>query len=221
MYIKHDYSLVNKRLIEKGYGQLSVHSLHFDRHFNEQEKEANRKASEELTREQWNERCDQISKYISIQLHKVLRTIKDKYNIHQLTEETSTMEHYKSNWDLFFYSNKGWNKKEYFDYFTLTFNDKRSVEDNNRLLVELLSIFEVLDIKNVSCRVQYTAIRNEEKIQQDGLKLCERLVGQFIEYSNCVGKIKLVGDNQYGFFKKGASKRYYPVSYEYAVLNLQ
>ena len=103
MYIKHDYSLVNKRLIEKGYGQLSVHSLHFDRHFNEQEKEANRKASEELTREQWNERCDQISKYISIQLHKVLRTIKDKYNIHQLTEETSTMEHYKSNWILIYF----------------------------------------------------------------------------------------------------------------------
>lgn len=218
MIIKHDYRLTNKGLIEKEYAELSVHSLHFDRYYNEEEMSENRKASEVLTKEQWNERCDKTAEYIFSQLCLVLNELKDKYNIRQLTEESSTMEHYKTNWDLFFWSNKGWNGKEYFDVFSLTFNEKRSIEENMKLLNELINIFESLDIKNISCRVQYTSIRNTEKITNEGINICKKLVGQFINYQGFIGKIKLVGD-QYGFFKKGAKNHYYIISNEYLVLN--
>jgi hypothetical protein len=79
MFIKHDYSLTNKGLIEKGYAELSVHSLNFDRHFNEEEMAENRKQSEILTKEQWNERCDKTAEHIFSQLCLVLNELKEKY----------------------------------------------------------------------------------------------------------------------------------------------
>ncbi|MDP4224780.1 MAG: hypothetical protein Q8910_00220 [Bacteroidota bacterium] len=218
MHIKHDYSLTKEALIKKGYAELSVHSLNFDRYFNEEEEAENMRLSHELTREQWNETCDRTAEYIYQQLSVVINQIKNNYNIHQLTEETSTMEHYRHDWDLFFWSNSGWNGKEIFDTFSLSFNENRSAAENMCLLNELLSIFEQLDIKNVSCRVQYTAIRNEEKIAIDGEAICKQLEGKFINYNGWIGKIKTVGE-KYGFFKKGAKNHYYSVPYEYLVMN--
>jgi transcription-repair coupling factor (superfamily II helicase) len=218
MYIKHDYHLTNEALIKKGYAELSVHSLNLDRYFNEEEQAENRKLSHELTSEQWNERCNRISEYMYHQLSTVIDQVKNNYNIHQLTEETSTTEHFRSDWDLFFWSNCGWNGKQILDTFSLTFNEKRSAAENMRLLNELLAVFEQLSIKNVSCRVQYTAIRNEEKIEADGETICKQLEGQFINYNGWIGKIKTVGE-KYGFFKKGAKNHYYSVPYEYLVMN--
>ena len=44
MYIEHDYHYINTNenlLIEKGYGKISIHSIHFDRHYSEEQKEKN------------------------------------------------------------------------------------------------------------------------------------------------------------------------------------
>lgn len=120
MYIKHDYSYLGyeKGLIDKGYADLDIHSLHFDRYFTEEEKENNKKLADILNNnsEEWNKHCDNISKMINQKLIPIIEMLNNRYDIHQYTEEKCGMKHYKNNWDLFFYSNKGWNKKDYFDY---------------------------------------------------------------------------------------------------------
>ena len=55
MYIKEDYSYITKNerlLIERGYGKLTVHSIHFDRYFTEEEQENNFQISEASTAEE-------------------------------------------------------------------------------------------------------------------------------------------------------------------------
>lgn len=52
MYIEHDYHYINANenlLIEKGYGKISIHSIHFDRHYSEEQKEKNRQIAESMT----------------------------------------------------------------------------------------------------------------------------------------------------------------------------
>ena len=41
MYISKDFSYINANetmLMDNGYGKLSVHSIHFDRHYSEEQK---------------------------------------------------------------------------------------------------------------------------------------------------------------------------------------
>lgn len=224
MFISYNHSHVKKDLITKGYAELSIHSLNFDRYFTEEEKENNFKISKELTNEEWNNRCDEISKCTYTQLCIVIDELKNKYNIHQLTNETSTIDHYRTNWDLFYYSNRGWNNREwnnkdYFDFFSLTFNKKRIPKENMKLLDEIVELIINLDVKNVCCRVQYTAVCDYKKIKNDALDICNKLQGKMINYMGMEGKIKLINDNEYGFFKKGAWRNYYTISFEDIVLN--
>lgn len=225
MLISHDYSLLGSRknLIEKGYADLDIHSLNFDRHFTDEEKEENVRQSELLTREQWTIRCDDVSKMIYEQMLPIIELLNNKYDIHQISEEKNTMEHYRSDWDLFFYSNRGWNGKDYFDHVQITFNTKRTVDQNKKLLSEILEILEQLEVKNVYCRVQYTVREHKEKIQAKVTEICESLVDNVINYNGMKGKIKVVdecnGEKQYGFFKERVRKSYYQLSDTYLILN--
>jgi len=194
MFISHDYSFLGNRkyLIEKGYADLDIHSLNFDRYFTDEEKEENVRQSELLTREQWTIRCGDVSKRIYEQMLTIIELLNNKYDIHQISEEKNTMEHYRSDWDLFFYSNRGWNGKDYFDHVQITFNTKRTVGQNKKLLSEILEILEQLEVKNVYCRVQYTAREQKEKIQAKVTEICENLVDTVINYNGIKGKIKVI-----------------------------
>lgn len=220
MYIEHDYSYVNKNLIEAGFAVLSFHSLRFDRYFTEEEKEANRTAAEKCgpgNSPEWIARCDAMAAEISRQMQNVLPLFSG-YDIHQLTEETSTISHYRSDWDLFFYSNTGWNKRNFFDYFTLSANEKRTAAANMELLEKVLAMLASADIDapNVCCTVQYTAVSNAAAIEKAALAIIERIVGKMIEYNGIVGKFRKFRDGSgidcYGFFRKGARKYGYSVN---------
>lgn len=220
MYVKHDYEYINaneSKLIDCGYGKMSVHSIHFDRHFTEEQMERNRQIAESMTREEWGKHCDEIGLSLNESLKEILSVFVDKYNIHQVSPETSTMNHYRSDWDLYFYSNRGWNSKEYMDSFTLSFNENRNLERNMKLLEEIISIVETFEYENIGCRIQYDAVIDEKKVKEAAENICENLLGKFIEYYGMIGKIKVVheenGNKDYGFFKKNARNRYYPVSY--------
>ena len=220
MFIKHDFSYIRtneSKLIDSGYGTMGVHSIHFDRYFSEEQKEKNRELAETLTREEWNKHCGELGEELALYLYEILNVFVKKYNIHQVSAETSTMEHYRSDWDLYFYSNKGWNGKEYMDFFNLSFNGKRSAEQNMKLAKEIVSMVELLEYENICCRVQYIAIIDNEKVSTDAKAVCENLLGKFINYNYMTGKIKVVseadGNKEYGFFKKNAKNRYYPISY--------
>ena len=218
MKITETRMYVNEPLVEKGYATVSAGLLNFSRYYSDEEMEQNGRAAKAHP-ETYRERCEHHERRAAEQLQAVLSAVKDRYRIHQLTPETSTSAHYNSDWDLFFWSNRGWNGHDYFDHFTLTFNDKRSPEANMSLLHELIPIFESVDVSNVSCRVQYHSIENAKKIREDGERLCREMAGKTINYRGYDGKIKPVGNGEYGFFRKGARSRYYPVSFTSLVLS--
>lgn len=117
---------------------------------------------------------------------------------------------------MHFYSNRGWNGKEWYDRIQLCFNDKLEQDRNNQILNELIVLIDGMELKNVACRVQYKTVTDDEKLYTDATKRYKDLERKFVSLRGVVGKIKEVGENngkkQYGFFKKGASKCYNPLS---------
>lgn len=219
MYINKDYSYIKASetmLIENGYGKMTVHSIHFNRHYTEEQKERNRQLAESMTREEWNKHCDKVAESFAKPMTEILERFVSKYNIHQVSKETSTMEHYTSDWDLYFWSDRGWNGNDYMTCFNLSFNTDRTPEQNMKLLEEIISFIETMEYENIGCRIQYDAFIDEKKVEEKVKTICENLVGKFIEYCGMTGKIKVVreenGIKEYGFFKKNARNKYYHIS---------
>jgi hypothetical protein len=221
MNIKHDYSYINNmRLVEEGYAELTVYAIHFDRYYTKFQQDNNLQLSKNMTNDEWMVHCDNVSKSLFDKLKIIVGIIDKKYKLYQYNEEVK----YQSDWDLFFYSNKGWNNKNYYDYIKFSFNEKRSVKSNNNLLKEILDIVEKLDIDKVGCRCQYGIKINEQKLINESHYICKTLLNKFIEYKGMLGKIKEIkqdGIITYGFFKKGAKKKYYLIDNSYIVLELK
>ena len=215
MKITDDYSFVSESsqtLINRGLADLSVHSLNFDRYFTDEEMEHNREEAERLNtnRETYSKRCEEISRNIYNQLLLIAELLDKNFNMHQYTTEKSTMTHFNSDWDLFFYSNRGWNGKDYFDYMQISFNEKRTAKQNQELLKKVLTLLTAVKANNIKCRIQYDVIYHENEIAKEAASVFEKMGNKFIAYDGMIGKIKKV-DDAYGFFKKGSKKRYYPI----------
>lgn len=219
MYIKHDYSYITGneyKLVDAGYGEMTVHSLRFGRYYTEEQKAENLQKAHSMSKEQWNKYCEEISKSFDKPLKEILSHFIDKYNIHQISEETSTISHYDSDWDLHFWSNRGWNGTENMDCFVLTFNKRRNPEQNMQMLKKIISLIEVMEYSNIGCRIQYDAVINKKAVEEATHNIIDSVLGKFIDYRGMTGKIRLIGEEngvkKYGFFKKGAKSHYYHIS---------
>lgn len=213
MLIKYDYSYTNKNLIENGYAVYDIHSFNFDRYFTEEEMEQNRKFAEQYGNmsQEWTDRCELCGQEICKQMESMMKILNEKYSIYQYNPQVKYGEH-----DLLFYSNRGWNAKPWFDHIQLCFNDQMDTNRKNQILNELFEFIASMELKNVACRIQYKAVTNDEKLYTDAGKRYKDLEGKFVSLRGCIGKVKEVGEyngkKQYGFFKKGASKRYNSLS---------
>lgn len=213
MLITHDYSYINEILIENGYATYDIHSLNFDRYFTEEEKEQNRQFAEQYgdMSQEWIDHCEWHEQEIYKQMENMMEVLNEKYSIYQYNLQVKYGEH-----DLHFYSNRGWNGKKWYDHIQLCFNDKFDKDRNNQILNKLLVLITDMELKNVSCRVQYKTVTDDKKLYADVVKRYEDLEGKFVSLRGCVGKVKEVGEyngkKKYGFFKKGANKRYNPLS---------
>ena len=213
MLITHDYNYTNKILIENGYASIGIHSLNFDRHFTEEEMEQNRQFAEQhgTNSQEWSDRCEQRGIEICEQMESMMKNLNEKYSIYQYDQQVEYGKH-----NLFFYSNRGWNGKKWYDHIQLSFNDKLDANRNNQILNELLDLLSAMELKNVACRVQYDTVTDDEKLYTDATKRCKDLEGKFVSFMGTVGKIKEVGEyngkKEYGFFKKGARRYYHPLS---------
>ena len=222
MYIKHDYSYItasSEKLAQHGFGKQTVFSLTLGRYFSEAERQENSRIANSCTREEWSARCDALSKSLDKPLTEIMKVLCQKYDIHQTSPETDTIKHYRSEWDLFFWSNRGWNGQDHMDTVQLTFNDERPIEYRAKVLETLLPMLEEMEYKNIGCRIQYCIILDDKKIFETASTVYnEALAGKFLRYNGLEGKIKIVGkdrvsgENCYGFFRKGAKTKYYPIS---------
>ena len=219
MHIIRDYSYISntERLLKQlGYGTETVHSIHFDRHYSEEQKVANYQLANSMSHEEWGEHCEQVAKTFHKPMTEILEKFISRYDIHQVSEETSTMTHYNSDWDLFFWSDRGWNGKDFMTCFSLTFNSNRTTEQNMKLLEKIIPIVEAMDYETIACRIQYDIVFDEDKLGKDAKAVCEKLAGKTIHYRGMTGKIKAVEKRddivEYGFFRTRARSRYYPIS---------
>lgn len=222
MYIKHDYSYItasSEKLAQHGFGKQTVFSLTLGRYFSEAERQENSRIANSCTSEEWSARCDALSKSLDKPLTEIMKALCKKYDIHQTSPETDTIKHYRSDWDLFFWSNRGWNGQDHMDTVQLTFNDERPIEYRAKVLETLLPMLEEMEYKNIGCRIQYCVILDDKKIFETASTVYnEALAGKFLRYNGLEGKIKIVGkdrvngENCYGFFRKGAKTKYYPIS---------
>lgn len=211
MLIKEDYSYIGERgqnLISEGYAELGIYSLNFARYFTEEEKKNNRNLAETMTSEQWDIHCDNTSKALYGIMFSIAEMLNREYIMYQFDKNVS----HEADWDLFFYSNKGWNNKDYFDYMQINFNRKRSTKQNLRLKDEIVKMLADIEVKNVYCGMQHYVIYNDEKIKLKARENFEKYRNKFISYKGMTGKIKETEKGQYGFFKKGAYKNYYLLS---------
>lgn len=221
MKIIKDYSYIqdlDSILAEHGYGEISFHSLNFGRYYNEEEKEENRRIAASLSKDEWNIHCEEVSKALAEPLKAIARHFAEKYDIHQLTIEKSSMEHYRTDWDLFYWSDKGWNNKDYMTCFSLSSNSNRSASDNNNLLQKIIPMVENFQHQNIACRIQYCSVLDKERIKHHATELLNDLVGKTIVYRGEKGKIREVKNDPweigFGFFKPYSRKNYQPVSPE-------
>lgn len=219
MQIQRDYSYIrenDKKLMDRGYGEMSLHSISFDRHYSEEQKKRNAETANSMTSEEWSKHCEEIARSFAPSMEEILSKFIGKYDIYQISEETSTSEYFNSDWDLYFYSDKGWGGRDYMTRFSLSFNDRRSPEQNMKLLEEIIPLVEAMDFKNIQCRIQYKIAIDEKKVKKDAETICESLVGKSIIHRGVNGKIKMIkesnGIREYGFFKKNAKSKYYAIS---------
>lgn len=214
MLIKHNMNYIddNKRkMLDMGYGELTVNCLKFDRYYTEAEREENRKLSHILSADEWSNHCEGVAKNFSEIMKEILQKFVEKYDIHQVTEETSTLEHYRSDWDLHFWSDRGWNNKDYMTQFHLTFNHKRSAKSNNLLLKEIEEMLQKLEYENIICYVQYMVSVDEKQVKEAASASFNAINGKLVKYNGLTGKVKKVmsnGEEVYGFFRKSAKKKF-------------
>lgn len=209
MQITEDYTHTNTHLIEAGYAELTVHSLRFDRFYTEEEKEQNRQAAESMTVEEWHNRCEESSKEIYRQMMEIIPLFEKCGIIYRVVPVTN-YGYYESSNNLHFYSNKGWNGRDYFDYFTLSFDKNKPAEEIITFKNEFVSMLENtnVDTPNIRCIVKYADKPNEKKLAEDAEIICKKLEGKTIEYGNMKGKIKRLGDC-WTFWKLRAKRTYY------------
>lgn len=214
MLIKNDYSYIDAQgntLIEQGYAELGVHSLKFNRHYSDEEERQNRETAESMSEDAWESYCDEVSKPLYQKLLSIAEMLDDKYNMYQFPSKKSATIPYRSDWDLFFYSNKGWNSKDYFTYMQISFNKGRNAAENLALKDEIIALLEKIEVENVACRVQYMATIDYNKIASKAREVFEQHRGKFVTHSGMVGRLEKVNDD-YAFFKKGAYRNYYPLT---------
>jgi len=217
---------VDRKLVNHGYGKIVVHSLKIGVYYTKEQLDENVRTRDILSPEDWlkggeDYRIDFHKKVLAL-----LNRIHEKHYLYQFEQGSDTnggRDRYRSgDYDLFFYSNKGWNGKDYFDYVSLTVNDKKTDEENALILADVIQVLESADISCASCCIQYHAVLDRELINCEVRALYDKVGEKLLtQYHGVTGKLKMMDSEHeegrvfYGFFKKGSRKRYYPVETEY------
>lgn len=198
-------SSLDLKAIANGVAELGIHSLRFENHLTDEQKQNNLEESKILSREQWEVRCEQKQREVGKKLKYIMDVLADEFIIYQYNKE---IDFRSDDWDLFFWSNKGWNNKDYMNHATLNPNEKRTVEQQLTDINNTLDLLKTMEIEGIKVAIQYKAIYNEQKESEIALDYCEKMKDKFIVYGGWDGKI-VKTDRGFFFRKKGAKKKQY------------
>jgi RNase H-fold protein (predicted Holliday junction resolvase) len=198
--------------IDKGVAVLGIHSIRIDVELTGEQKQENRRLFETLTPEDWSKRCDSLKVEKGDKVEKVIDVIAANFMIYQYKDEEKKISYSMDNWDLFFWCNGA-----DMSYVTLNPNKARSNEQQIADINKVLDLIKTIECDGIGVAIQYTVQYDLEKVNVIRDEQYQKLGNKLIEFQGYTGRIKEVGKTAegkvvFGFFKKGASKKYQQVS---------
>jgi len=176
---KMNVNEIDINAIKSGYAKVGCANIIFDRYYTKDEKNRNVKLANSMTEEKWSEHCEIASYKIHEQMRKIFPAI-EKYGIKNIEDNKNDAKYYV-------YHNEYWNNQPYYDYVTISaWKNKDCLKD----CLEIVKAVKNLDIKNVSCTIQYTTIYDEEKINENFNKICRNFYNskKWVSYGFMTGK---------------------------------
>lgn len=216
MQIIHDHSYISqagREFISHGYAREGIYSLRFSFVFTEAQKAENRAYADKvgLESDAWDAYITASARKRSQYMERVAAVMAQNFKIFQYGSEDGVP--YGSDWDLFFWCNdfnstmRGLLAGRDYGYFTLSFNKKHSPERRQEILDRAMHVLELFaDDENLHVAVQYEAVMDDAKIEQDAKLAIPRIAGRNCEYSSMVGRVETNGEAL--FFRKKRSRKY-------------
>jgi hypothetical protein len=229
MRTTEDFSTVHIPLIEMGFAHSTIHSLHFDRFFNEEEKQANAEEHERLTPEEWSARCNRFWEAFAAQNALLLHAANDYFiretgkalcQFDQLDPKNRDTRRQHEHYHFWLWYNEDPR------FFSLTvldsdWHDKENITDPT-IILKALDWFSVYGPDNLSCRIQYTTVKHEAEIETAAWDVYQNeLKGKFVKWGFDTGKVGYDKESKcFYFMKKYAKRKGFYINNE-ALLNMK
>lgn len=216
MKITDDWSYIgeaSRELIQKGYACEDLHSIRFQFTYTNEEKAENIRFS--IAHSEEEQKIHRIHAVLACSevMSNIMGAIAQQFCCYQY--QCDERIHYGSkDWDLFFWCNSFyWTlpgvempDRDY-SYFTLTFNQRHTVDERAEICRRLLDFFQThfADNPNLNVAVQHSVLPDEVKIQNDAEVLQYSLENKRIRYCGRNGKILVIGGQP--FFKASHARK--------------
>ena len=163
MKIHEDRSHMNidTRWFEKGYAKEDVHSLRLQSLCTEAEAAANKQFYDSHTCEEWEQYIRQASLESSAAMKPVMEAIAQDFVCYQY-DENIPVSYGSDRWDLYFWCNPFSGAADAserdFSYFTLTFNERQTLEKRRKVCQQVLDLLcsRFQEHPNLDVAVQYS-----------------------------------------------------------------
>lgn len=171
MKIREDRSHMNidTRWFEKGYAKEDVHSLRLQSLCTEAEAAANKQFYDSHTCEEWEQYIRQASLESSAAMKPVMEAIAQDFVCYQY-DENIPVSYGSDRWDLYFWCNPFSDAADAserdFSYFTLTFNERQTLEKRKKVCQQVLDLLcsRFQEHPNLNVAVQYSIWFDHPKI---------------------------------------------------------
>jgi len=222
MHIREDKTYISQldlKLIEKGYSELKCRSVNLEKTYSNEQGLKNRALFEKSSKEERIEIQNKEGELFSRKICAISEQLNKEFVMYQYKKDRKDLPFGTDAWELFYYSNKGWNNKDYPDFVRLSFNERKSYEEMDADYERLLKSIKNQSIDDeVTIKLHMYARGNKEKIKIEALVFLQGKTNKFFVWNGSIGKIKEVpfdtGEVAYGFFEKNAKKKYWKLSYE-------
>lgn len=192
----------NAHLISLDYATCEAYQFSFYRQVSEGSKKENLRKAKQLSPDEWEAECDRVGSNVCRQMQIIVETLAREFAIYQYDPGVKYGEH-----DLFFWSNRGWNKKEWYDSFTLTLNHDKSLMEQARILDKVTEILRGIKSPQIRCQIEYKIVLYEEKISEAADLKYQELSDRHVICNGMEGRVYKASSSdktEYRFYQRKA-----------------